>query len=245
MLDNKINNLESIIKSNLDDKKNEFERYQKTKAGFLELKEIFSKNFQLVVTDLTLIINNMSDPEINKIEEKEDASPASIKRNLNLNWIPINSNTTDENIVKNSKQTVGSYWCARSEEVLDGAFICRILVGNIGDTPDWHHHAGIIKHDKYSAGSYYVDACLMLSSGIFQIPFQGSNSSNRYPQSWKTGDEIIIKRDFENDIWFGLNNEFDMLKSCKQEGSFRIAIGFLNCNKPQEVFKMVELKLLS
>jgi len=138
-----------------------------------------------------------------------------------------------------------SYWFAKGQQVLDGAFICKILVENIEDTPNWQHNAGIIRHDKYTA-SYYVDSCGMLSSGIFQVPFQGQNSSISYPQPWKTGDEIIIKRDFENGLWFGLNNEIDMLKSCNQKGSFRIVLGFLNVNGRQnEVFKMVELKLLS
>ena len=177
----------------------------------------------------------------NKIEEKENESQASIKRCLNLNWIP-RQGATEDNLVSNTYQT-GSYWCVKSEEILDGAFIFKILIEHIGDTPDWRHQAGITIFDK--EGKHYKDGCFFLSSGIFQVPFEGANSSTVYPQKWKTGDEILIKRDTDGYLWFGLNNEFDMVKHDKVEGNVRITMGFLNMNTTaSEKFRMTNLEIL-
>ena len=241
MLDEKIKNLELRIKSISESSNTDTKRFRDNRLFLKDLRDTFSAKFNEVVNDISSVIDAISSNE--KKEEENEASPASIRKQLNLNWVP-KEDVVEGNSVVNARLSEGSYWCAKSEEVLDGAFICRILVEYIGDVYDWHHQAGIIMHDQYTPGEYYVNSALFLSSGIFQIPFQGSNSNTRYPQKWKSGDEIIIKRDFDNDLWFGLNNEFDMLKSAKVEGKVRIAMGFLNTNKREEIFKLIHLQYL-
>ena len=113
------------------------------------------------MSDLNLIINTNQN---NKFEEQEE-SPASKITSLNLNWMNL-PGITEENEVRN-KHNKGSYWCAKSEEKLDGAFICRIHIDFISENPrNWHHGAGIIKVEDYKI-SYYTHSCLFLSSGVF------------------------------------------------------------------------------
>jgi len=242
--DSRINYLENNINKNIVNQNEELNRFIITKTKFSEIRDIFKCNFSLIVDDLNLVIEKLTSSSTeNKIEEKDDESPASIKRCLNLNWIPRNG-ATEENLVSNTNQS-GSYWCVKSEEILDGAFICKILIEHIGNTPDWHHQAGVTIFDKDTSGQHYMDGCLFLSSGIFQVPFEGANSSTVYPQKWKTGDEILIKRDTDGYLWFGLNNEFDMVKHDKVEGNVRITMGFLNMNTTaSEKFRMTNLEIL-
>ena len=242
MLDEKIKTIEFNINGIIQLNKQNVIQIKKIKTDVLEVKDYFSSNFNQVVGDITILLTNLE--STNKTEEKDEESPASKITSLNLNWIPV-ENATNGNEVKNAS-IKSSYWCVKSEEVLDGAFICRILVEHITGTSDWHHGAGIIKYDKDTImDSYYSHSCLFLSSGIFTKPYMGSNSNTRFPSKWKDGDEIIIKRDFNNDLWFGLNDEFTMMKSCKAEGKFRIVLGFLNSNKPSEVFKLIQLQHLT
>jgi len=216
-----------------------------TKQNFKELKNHFSANYNEIVNDLALIINNLSENDKNdKNEEHEehDESPASKINSLNLNWKQVYG-ATDGNEVKNIPYG-GSYWRVKSEEVLDGPFICRILVEKINCNDTWHHGAGIIKYDQDIMEAYYNQSCLYLSSGHFTKPFYGG-CQDEIHQKWENGNEIIIKRDYENDLWFGLNDEFSMIKSCKAEGQFRIVLGFLNISNKDDAFKLIQLKVLS
>jgi len=141
----------------------------------------------------------------------------------------------------------GSYWCVKSEEVLDGPFICRILAEIVGDRGTWTHGAGVIRAEFEGMEGYYNKSCIFLSNGYCSKPFQGNyNQEITQSRIWEDGDEVIIKRDFDNDLWFGLNNEFEMVKSCKAEGKFRIVLGLLNeQNKSHETFKLIQLQHLS
>ena len=164
---------------------------------------------------------------------------------LSLNWLD-EGKSTKFNEVSNKKQNLLNYWLARSEEILDGAFMCRILVENIADNKDWHHGAGLIKFDKNvdENGFYGYASILFMSNGKIYPPFNGKTNLSSYPEKWKNSDEILIKRDHESNIWFGLNDETQMMKSCTEEGKFRIVLGFLNKDKENEVFKMIYLQKL-
>ena len=238
MFEESLNKLESNVNKSITTHNQQITNYKKTKNDFLLLREYYSNSFGQVISDLNLIINHITN-ENKKVEDNEE-SPASKVTSLNLNWINV-PGITNENQVSN-KICSGSYWCAKTEEVLDGAFICRIQIEFISENPpDWHHGAGIIKANKDSImESYYSYSCLFLSSGIFTKQFQGANGEN-YGSKWKTGDEIIIKRDFDDDLWFGLNDENSLKRYGNQPGSFRIVIGFLNSNKANEIFKITQL----
>ena len=83
---------------------------------------------------------------------------------------------------------------------------------------------------------------MFLCTGKFSKKFEGNESGLSFPEKWKTGDDIIIKRDSDNDLWFGLNDEQSVVKSCNAEGSFRIVMGFLNGDKSSEEFKLTYLQ---
>jgi len=90
---------------------------------------------------------------------------------------------------------------------------------------------------------YFDYSILFISNGNFTIPFKPV-VGKKYTPAWKSNNDILIKRDFDNNIWFGLNKEKDLMKSCKYVGKVRIVMGFMNRNQPDEIFKLVELKKL-
>jgi len=244
MLEDKFKTIEFNINGITELNRHNLEQIKKNNENISDLRGLFKNNFNLVISDLTNIINHLESNN-KKTEEIEEESPASKITSLNLNWIPVEG-ATNFNEVKNVYKT-GSYWCVKSEEVLDGPFICRILAEHVGDGGTWSHGVGIVKAEFESMESYYSYSCLFLSNGYCSKSYDG-NYNQQIPKSrnWQDGDEIIIKRDYDNDLWFGLNNEFEMVKSCKAEGKFRIVLGFLNSsNKSHETFKLIQLQPLS
>ena len=248
-LDDKIIELNENIKNQLNILNYESNQIQKSKTTFLNLKDIFSAKFSEVVNDIQLVLNNITKENKDNlkelIESKENESPASKITMLSLNWLD-EGKSTKCNEVRNKRHNINNYWLARSEEILDGAFMCKILVENITGNKDWHHGAGLIKFDKNvnENGFYGYASILFMSSSKFNSPFNRGSSITNYPEKWKNGDEILIKRDHENNIWFGLNDESKMVKSCTEEGKFRIVLGFLNKDKENEVFKMIYIQKL-
>jgi len=238
--------LEGKIKTSLEVKNIEVKKKRNSKLKFLSIKDFYSTNLYQIVNDIQLLLNSIA-KEKEQSEHKDDESPASKITMLSLNWADEGL-STHFNEVRNKRQQVQNYWVARSEEILDGAFTCKILVENISETSrnnQFYHGAGIIQHDKnVSERGYYAYACcLFLSNGDISKPFEGNPNPNiKTLKPWKNGDIIIIKRDTDNDLWFGLNDESDMVKSANVPGSFRIVMGFIKADKENEVFKMIYLQ---
>ena len=245
MLEENLKTIEFNINGITELNKHNLELIKKNSENILDLRELFKNNFNLVISDLTNIINHLESNN-KKTEEIEEESPASKKTSLNLNWISVEGATNFNEVTNVYKIGAGSYWRVKSEEVLDGPFICRILVEHVGDGGSWNHGAGIIKPESEDLESYYSHSCLFLSNGYFSKSYDGNHNREISKfRNWRDGDEVIIKRDFDNDLWFGLNNEFEMVKSCKAEGKFRIVLGFLNTSKSDETFKLIQLQHLS
>ena len=64
-------------------------------------------------------------------------------------------------------------------------------------------------------------------------------------QAWTKGDILFVKRDFNNSIWFGVNDESNMYEAYKnEEGIFRICMGF-SSSVGRDRFRLVYLNLLT
>jgi len=241
MYDEKQKIIEDNIRHLIKERDNEDMRIKYLKSNFLKLKELFSSNFNNILEEIQVVINSISIHDAIK-EDNDNESPASKIKMLSLNWID-DGYSTKLNEVINERQNVKNYWLARSEEVLDGAFLCKILVENITHNSAFNHGAGILKHDLNvnNDGFYAYACCLYLSNGDLNQPFVGNPSGIKL-DIWRNGDEIIIKRDSDNDLWFGLNDETKLVKSTNVPGPFRIVLGFLNASQENEVFKMVYLQ---
>jgi len=92
-----------------------------------------------------------------------------------------------------------------------------------------------------------MDSVLFHSSGrIPSSKFSDSEDSSLVvSEPWKNGDVIFIKRDYDNSIHFGLNDE-NNLKSAYDDvtGNFRIVLGFLNSASNGDHFEMTYLRSL-
>jgi len=245
MYNKRLKELEGKIKMSLEVKNIEDSKTRNSYTNFLNIQNLYSTNFNQIVNDIQLLLNSIAN-EKELLELKEDESPASKITMLSLNWANEGLSTRF-NEVRNKIQQGKIYWVARSEEVLDGAFTCKILVENISEiTRDnlFFHSAGIIRHDKNvnDSGYYAYACCLFLSNGNITKPFEGNPNYNiKSFNPWRNEDIIIIKRDTDND-WFGLNDESDMVKSANVPGSFRIVMGFIKADKENEVFKLIYLQ---
>jgi len=119
-----------------------------------------------------------------------------------------------------------SYWCERSEEIFDGAFFARIRVNNITRKSDWSLSIGIQRANSTNTNSYYQDGCFMMCSGKISVQFQGNSGRSIFRQ-WNNGDEILLMRDDNNDVYCGLNEE-TLMEKCYSNiaGAYRLCVGF-------------------
>jgi len=215
------------------------------------LKNLFSSQYQDVIQDLTKIIEYISANKENKDnkdnkEKVEEESPASIIRMLDLGW--NEHETVEDTLITLGKKTItGSYWCVTSRQVLEGSFLCKILVEEMNtQSPSWWvHNFGIIKKDrKNNDDVYYNDSIVIASNGSLAGRYSGSGDAKKlFEGFWKTGDTLIVKRDNQNNIYFGLNDETDLkLAYENEEGEFRIVLGFGSASKTDS-FRMMYLNL--
>ena len=207
------------------------------------LKELFSSEYKKIIEDLSTIIDFVSSGTGDK-KVVEEESPASIIRSLNLSW--MNHSSCEENLVTNNCIQEGSYWNVESEQILDGPFLCKVEIEEITSLRSyWTHMFGIIKANdtSYVKNSYYNNCILMCSNGFLAEKYSGSGSYKLILREWQTGDVLIVKRDHNNTIYFGINDEYDMKEAFTDiTGEFRICIGF-SCIHSDK-FRMTYLNVL-
>ena len=215
--------------------------------NLLSLKETFYLNYKTIIDELTFIIDKISDSSNEQSEKEKDTeeSPASIIRSLNLNW--ISDSSTDGNLVTSNKGS--SYWCVESEQVLEGPFISKVEIEQFTRNQYyWNHMFGIIRNNKISfdMGSYYNNAILISSNGWLADKYSGSGAHKKLwdqERHWKQGDILIVKRDNNNTIWFGINDESNLFEAFDNiDGEYRICMGFIS-TAGNEKFRMVYLNL--
>jgi len=210
------------------------------------IKEEYCKEFQVVIQQLTQIIDFISSNEKKNEETKEEESPASIVRMLNLNWMP--NDAVEHNVITTNNHTdnSASYWCVVSEETLNGSFLSKVNIEKIENrNPSyWRHNFGIIRKDrKATDNEYYNDSITFQSNGWLTKEFYGSGDFKKLSEPWKSGDTIILKRDTNNKIYFGVNDESDLQLAYEGiSGEFKIVFGFSNSSK-ESVFRMDYLNI--
>jgi len=251
--DNIILNLQSYITKYKESSNLISQDHKNNINGLLSCRNYFSQNFTKIIEDLNIIIEAISNPSNNSNnsnnsnKESEEVSPASIVIDLNRNWLPHQGNKGEGNVVK-STNVGGSYYCVKSEELLTGAFLCKIEIINVSGCGSWNKSAGIIKENSTNNdNNYYMDSVLFHSSGkIPSSKFSGSGDGSLViSEPWKNGDVIFIKRDYDNSIHFGLNDE-NYLKRAYEDvtGNFRIVLGFLSSSSISDHFEMIYLRNL-
>jgi len=230
---NKFLNINSNF-TTFKNKHNTNEHHKKNLEELKNIKEYFTSEYQNVITILTQIIEKIS-TTTKELKEDEEESPASKVTMLNLNWMP--DSQSEGNIVRNNATKGSSYWIVKSEELLDGPFVCKIVVVKIQLTNGyWDHSAGIIKENQNnSEGTYYNDSLVYQSNGYAAVAFSSSGGGQKISESWKTNDIVFIKRDSENNVYMGLNDETNLVLAFpKIEGRFRIYMAFSSSSRSDE-----------
>jgi flagellar biosynthesis chaperone FliJ len=245
-------NFESLVKNlteklsnlNLQDKKAALEI--KKIRGELDIKTTELNNLELLQKQF---VDNF-DKASKKINQMKIDDLLKLKFNFtgkrgknNTELININSNSF--NLSRVSPSNTGSYWTIKSQEVLEGAFEAKIRVIHINSSSAnsyWNYGVGIMKFDSTKDSSYYDDGVVYLSNGWLANKFSGSGSHNQlFNSSWKNGDAILIKRDENNNVYFGMNEEYSYkLAFGDISGKYRIIFGFSSSIKEGE-FELEEL----
>jgi predicted DNA-binding protein YlxM (UPF0122 family) len=218
--------------------KDDFRKIKKEldeKLSFLTNPSIFSKDFIEFLTKVDMKLRKLKIDDI-----LNDKFNFSYKMSLcNLEW--ENTNSPILNVVTQGS----SYWSARSKEMLEGAFSCKIAIRAINDGyvgSYWNYTCGLARPNITSDSSYYNDCLVFQSNGYIASEFSGSGSHKQlFFNNWKVGDEILIKREENGNVFFGLNNETSyQLGFSNKQGQMRIVMGF-STSMSIGSFEIVEL----
>ena len=230
---NKVLNINSNFTA-IKNRHNNYDHFRKNLEDFKNIKENFTSEYQNISQIIEKITSNRKESKEDEQYDDQE-SPASKVTMLNLNWMP--DSQSEGNIVRNNATKGSSYWIVKSEELLDGPFVCKIVVVKIQLTNGyWDHSAGIIKENQNnSEGTYYNDSLVYQSNGYAAVAFSSSGGGQKISESWKTNDIVFIKRDSENNVYMGLNDETNLVLAFpKIEGRFRIYMGFSNSSRSDE-----------
>ena len=85
-----------------------------------------------------------------------------------------------------------------------------IRINNITRTyRTWDVTIGLQLANSNKSDDYYNDGVFYMSCGTISKPFDGNTGRNLL-RKWINGDIVLIKRDKNNAVWFGLNEEETM-----------------------------------
>ena len=242
--DQKLKSINDLFNIQLELQKTNKDKSKLVLSELKIAKELIFKEFSKVIEEIEIISNS-----VDKNNEIIEESPASKKSFMNLNWSPhvqVNGAFVDNNYeIKEG----GSHWHVESDQVFSGALLCKIkLVQYTHNSNNWKCGIGLIRNNNNTIYQYYNHSIVMANDTLINTKFTGTDTKIRLFQNtiWKEGDEIIVKRDNSNDVYFGINDESSMVKGYDNiEGDFRIVIGFINFMEKNDIFELIYLKDLS
>ena len=219
--------------------KEEFKRIKKSlddQTDFLDNEEALNNEFKKIIEKADKRFKVIKLPELCKEELKFNIG----KSNLSLDWINYNAP-----VVTTTTGKSGSYWCVKSQETIEGPLFCRIRIINIDSSKVgsyWSYGFGIVKPDSTDDGSYYNGGIILQSNGWLAQKFSGSGSHRQiFFENWKNGDEIMVKRDENNNVFFAYNSETNFVLAYDSiTGPFRIILGF-STSSSNDSFEMIDL----
>jgi len=128
---NKIEHLSKTNETMINEFSSNKEIYYKNLSNIVILKNLISNKYQDVLQDLTKIIEFKSVNSVNKDNNLtvEEESPASIIKMLDLSW--NEHRAVDNTLIQTHKFTPSTYTCVSSRQVLNGTFLCKVLIEEI------------------------------------------------------------------------------------------------------------------
>jgi len=215
-----------VLKKDLESKTNKLSNHEELKKQFLEVDDQVQKRLRRY---------KLYDVIIGKYDFSTKANKG------NIEWIEsVNP------VFTCTRHTGTSYWCIRSQEVLEGPFRASVKVKRINQSYTgsmWYYGFGIQKKDSVKLDDYYSDSCCLYSNGQTNVKFQGSNGPIIFPgMLWKEEDILYCQRDENMDVFFGINNETNMVKAFDRiDGEFRLVLGFIHSIE-NDVFELLDIE---
>ena len=207
------------LKKRLDDHQEFLDNEEKIKAEFNKVVDKAIKKFE-----------RMRIPEL----AKED-----FKFNLGKFGESYDLVGGEGSIIKTTLGKSGTYWGVTSEETLEGEFTAKVKVNKINESrisSHWNYGFGLIRANESINDTYYNNAIIFQANGYLANKFTSTGSFKKILEKWKQGDELIVKRDSKNAVWFGMNDEEQLVKAFDGiTGNFRICIAFSTANKDDEL----------
>lgn len=208
------------IQSSLDEQINLLENEQKLNAEF----EITFKKFNLKLKYSS--IEKIIDPKI-KVSFVNSCG--------NLNF------RSGSNTLVSARRNTGSYYCETSEEVFENELFARIKAANITRKSDWSLNIGLIRANSQNHSSYYNDGVFFMCSGKITNQYSGNQGRTIFGQ-WNNGDEILIRRDSMNSVFFGVNDESTFIQAYSNiTGPMRLCIGF-SSSMQGDIIEILEIE---
>lgn len=214
-----------LIKKSLDDQSEYLDNYEAINANFSKIVAGAIKKFErLKAIELTTTTTEF------KVGKKGEC----------LDFIGCNGP-----VVETTTGRGGTYWTAKSEEVVTGEFRAKIKIHNIDSSrvsSNFSYALGICRKNSTGTDNYYNDSVLLQANGYLANKFTGSGTHKKIlKNNWKNGDEIFIIRDKNNSLYFAVNDEKEAILAFENiSGDFRIVMGFSTGNSGDR-FELVEL----
>jgi hypothetical protein len=207
------------------------------KTNLLNNTESLVKLFEEKFDYASKRLNNMKIKDI--VEKKYNFSGKKNFQNCELTC-----GSSRINLASLNRQT-GTYWTVKSNEILEGAFECKIKIERINPSyanSSWNYCFGLIRASSTNEGSYYNDSVIFQSYGYLAQQFSGSGHTQLF-SCLKDGDIVYMKREQNNDVHFAVNDESSYkLGFTNISGPFRIVFGF-SSSMNDGIFELEELVL--
>jgi len=136
------------------------------------------------------------------------------------------------------------YWKVETEDTLTGAFLCKVQVKKFvtrdpNGLKDTEHMFGLMA----SKCDNFLNKCLLMSSkGKLVLPV-AKVSEKSLGNSWKQDDCLILQRDKQNKIYFGMNEAKNLTYSGDIfKGPVKVIMSFLNKSRSEN--KLDEFTLI-
>lgn len=219
------------------------EEFKKLKKKFDDLSEFLDNEEKLKE-----LFNNITQKALAKFDKLKvsDLASDNLPFKLGSSGESLDLIGGDGNKLTTKTGKSGTYYIARSDEVLEGEFLAKIKINKIDSSKVnsyLKYSVGVIKKSYNSTTNYdtYLnDSVVFQSNGYMAKEFSNSSSYKKILDLWKAGDVLLIKRDASNDLYFGINEEKNLVKATNHSGELRVVIGVSTSNFDDE-FELIEI----
>ena len=219
--------------------KNEFNRIKGSldeQTEFLDSEEKLNAEFQKIIDGSMRVFEKTT-----IVELMDDRFKLSVSR---LGYSLCFDRNTGS-MVESKHKTGSTYNFSKSEESFSGEFRARLKIVKIDNSKSGgglYAGIGIIRKNSTNYDVFYNDSIILQSSGYIANKFSSSSTHKKlFDKKWETDDEITVSRDKNDNIYFGKNEDKDILAFEKITGEFRLVVGF-NSSSHGDQIELIDIE---